>query len=89
LVVPNTETLVRSVLDEVFALGGSAMRLRPEASLHAILPQLDSMAATAVITLIEERLAVTVEPGDITGSDFESLGSLIAAVTRLHRPPPS
>lgn len=81
--VPNTETMVRSVLDEVFALGGRAMSLRPEASLHATLPELDSMAATAVITLIEERLAVTVEPGDITGSDFESLGSLIAAVNRL------
>lgn len=79
----NTETLVRNVLDEVFALGGRAMSLRPDASLHAMLPELDSMAATAVITLIEERLAVTVEPSDITGSDFESLAALIAAVNRL------
>lgn len=84
--VPNTETVVRSVLDEVFALDGRAMSFKPEASLHVMLPALDSMAATAVITLIEERLAVTVEPGDITGSDFDSLASLCAAVNRLRGP---
>ena len=86
LVVHNTESLVRSVLDEVFSMGGSANGLAPNVSLSAALPGLDSMAATAIITLIEERLSLSIEPGDVSGADFASLATLVAAVDRLRRP---
>lgn len=81
--VARTEALVREVLDEVMALGGRALTLRADAFLHAELPELDSMAATSVIALIEDRLALSIEAGDLTGDDFESLNSLTAAIDRL------
>lgn len=81
--VPNTEALVRGVIDEVFALGGGAKHLKRDEPLQAMLPELDSMAATAVITLLEERLGLTVEAGDFSGADFQTVATLVLAVDRL------
>ena len=81
--VPNTEALISSVLDEVFSLGGGVQQLKRNEPLQAMLPELDSMAATAMITLLEERLGLTVEAGDFSGADFETVATLVLAVDRL------
>jgi acyl carrier protein len=73
------------VLDEVLSLNGRSRLLDLNAPLLDALPELDSMAATAIVTLLEERLGFVVEPGELDGSIFESLGALIVFVDTKRR----
>jgi acyl carrier protein len=78
----DAERQVRSVLAEVFAMPARAAALRADTPLRDALPELDSMAAVSVVTLLEERLGFVSAPGELTGADFDTLGSLVAFVER-------
>lgn len=79
----STETLVRGVLGEIFSLGSAAGTLKMHDSLYDALPGMDSMAVMSVLALIEERLSLSMEMSDVSGSDFATLSALVEAVDRL------
>jgi acyl carrier protein len=76
----NTDVFVREVLDEVLSLSGRARSLPADQALRDALPDLDSMAVVSVLALIEERLDLLVEPGELTGDVFETIASLVRFV---------
>jgi acyl carrier protein len=71
---------VLGVLDEVLGLGGRSAQYTMDTHLLGAVPELDSMAVVSIITALEERLGITVDDGDIDGSTFETVGSLVAFV---------
>ncbi|MEO8409454.1 MAG: acyl carrier protein [Propionivibrio sp.] len=71
---------VLSILDEVLSLKGRAQTFTRETPLLGALPELDSMAVVALITMLEERFGFFVEDDEIDGSAFASVGSLTSFV---------
>lgn len=76
----DTALLVRNVLEEVLPAHGHAMALSTHQRLLDAFPDLDSMAAVSIITLLEERMGFVIEPGELDGTVFETLGSLVEFV---------
>jgi len=73
----NVEKEVLNVLDEVLSLGGRGHAFTRATHLLGAVPELDSMAVVTLITTLEERLGITVDDGDIDGSVFATVGSLV------------
>lgn len=71
----RADRLVRALLDEALGLGDAAT-MSPAAPLLGALPDLDSMAITAIIAGIEERCGILIDDGDITAETFATLASL-------------
>lgn len=71
---------VLDILDEVLVLDGRAGAFADDTPLLGALPELDSMAVVAVITLLEERLGFTVDDDEIDGNTFATVGALHAFV---------
>ena len=67
---------VLGILDEVLQLGARAAELNANSPLLGAIPELDSMAVVAVLTLVEERFGVTIEDDEIDGAVFASLATL-------------
>ena len=53
-----------------------------ETALFGSLPELDSMAVAALLTGIEERLAVLIEDDEVEAEDFATYGRLLAFARR-------
>lgn len=47
------------------------------------LPDFDSMAMVALITMVEDSMGVIVSDSDIRAEDFETLGSVAAWIEQL------
>lgn len=77
----NIEREVLLVLDEVLGLQGRSASFTRGTHLLGAVPELDSMAVVSVLTALEERLGIVVDDGDIDGSTFETVGSLVDFVT--------
>ncbi|MFO1412803.1 MAG: acyl carrier protein [Burkholderiales bacterium] len=73
-------TQVRELLRDVLSLGERADRLEPDSPLLGALPELDSMAVANLIAAIEDRFGVVVDDDEISGSTFETMGTLVAFV---------
>lgn len=73
----NVEQEVLRVLDEVLSLGGRSAGFTRDTHLLGAIPELDSMAVVTLLTTLEDRLGITVDDGDIDGSTFASVGSLV------------
>ena len=73
----NIQQEVLLVLDEVLGLEGRSAAFTPATHLLGAVPELDSMAVVSIITALEERLGIVVDDGDIDGSTFETVGSLV------------
>jgi acyl carrier protein len=76
----NVEMEVVRVLDEVLGLDGRSASFTSATHLLGAVPELDSMAVVSIITALEERLGIVVDDGDIDGSTFETVGSLVSFV---------
>lgn len=72
----DTQTEVLSMLDDVLALGGRAMKFSADTPLLGALPELDSMAVVTLINTLEERFGIAVNDDEISGDTFTSVGSL-------------
>jgi len=72
----NKEEVI-AVLDEVLSLKGRARDFARNTPLLGAIPELDSMAVVALITMLEERFGFTVEDDEIDGAVFATLGSLL------------
>ena len=68
---------VLSILDEVLSLKGRADSFTLETPLLGALPELDSMAVVALITLLEDRFGFIVDDDEIDGATFASVGTLV------------
>ena len=67
---------VLSVLDSALALNGKTQNFGRETMLMGSLPELDSMAAVNLITGLESHFGLTFQDADLSGSAFETVGSL-------------
>ncbi len=77
----NVEKEVLRVLDEVLSLGGRSLGFTRATHLLGAVPELDSMAVVSILTALEEQLGIVVDDGDIDGSTFETVGSLVDFVS--------
>ena len=77
----NVEKEVLLVLDEVLGLQGRGAAFTSGTHLLGAVPELDSMAVVSILTALEERMGIVVDDGDIDGSTFETVGSLVSFVT--------
>jgi acyl carrier protein len=68
------------VLDEALSLGGRAAGFDDATPLLGALQELDSMAVIAVITVLEQRFAFTIDDDEIDGSCFATVGHLLRFV---------
>lgn len=71
---------VRGILRDSLQLGARADALQPDSRLLGAIPEFDSMAVVAVLTMIEEEFDVTIHDDEMSGELFETLGSLTAFV---------
>ena len=67
---------IKKILDEVLSLKGRLMSAAADTPLLGAVPELDSMAVVAILTMIEERFGLIVEDDEVDGSVFASVGSL-------------
>jgi acyl carrier protein len=77
----NVEQEVLAVLDEVLSLGGRTKQFDRDTPLLGAVAELDSMAVVSLLTVLEERLGLTVADDEIDGSTFATVGSLIDFVS--------
>ena len=71
---------IKSVLRDSLQLGSRVDAFTPATRLLGSLPEFDSMAVVAVLTLIEERFGVMIDDDDISADTFETVGTLTAYV---------
>ncbi len=67
---------VIQVLDEVLALGGRGLVFTRLTPLLGAVPELDSMAVVALITMLEERLGIELPDDEIDAQVFATVGAL-------------
>lgn len=67
---------VIQVLDEVLALGGRGLVFTRQTPLLGAVPELDSMAVVALITMLEERLGIELPDDEIDAQAFATVGAL-------------
>lgn len=67
---------VVQVLDEVLALGGRGLAFTRLTPLLGAVPELDSMAVVALITMLEERLGIELPDDEIDAQAFATVGAL-------------
>jgi acyl carrier protein len=71
---------IKSVLRDSLQLGSRVDAFTADTRLLGSLPEFDSMAVVAVLTLIEERFGVMIDDDDISADTFETVGTLAAYV---------
>ena len=67
---------VRRILRDALQLGDRADALTADSRLLGEMPELDSMAVVAILTLIEEEFSIEVNDQDISADTFATVGSL-------------
>jgi acyl carrier protein len=70
----------KSVLKDALQLGNRADGFTLSTPLLGSLPEFDSMAVVAVLTLIEERFGIMINDDEINADIFSTVGSLAAFV---------
>lgn len=71
---------VIAILDEVLGLNGRSSVFTLDTPLLGAIPELDSMAIVALLTMLEERFGFAVEDDELDGTIFASVGSLVGFV---------
>ena len=67
---------VLTVLEQALGLRGRSASFTPDTPLLGALPELDSMAVLALITLIEERYGIAIQDDAMEASAFATVGTL-------------
>lgn len=78
LLNPSPELLSRvlPILDSTLGLRGRALHFTGSTRLLSALPELDSMAVVALVTVLEEQLALVIDDEDLEASTFATVGTL-------------
>ena len=74
---------VLQILDHELNLQGKAFAFTEDTKLRGSLPQLDSMAIVSVVSALEEQLGFEFPENELDGAIFETVGTLVAALSRL------
>jgi len=70
---------LRAILTDLLGLeSGQAEGFTAETKLFGHLPELDSMAVAVLLTEMEDRLGMIIEPEEVDAELFETFGSLLA-----------
>lgn len=67
---------IRQLIGEALQLGERTAGLNEDTALLGNIPEFDSMAVVAVITMLEDQFGIVIEDDDISAETFETLGSL-------------
>jgi acyl carrier protein len=67
---------LRKILDETLQLGPRASSLTRSDRLLGSIPEFDSMAVVAIVTMIEDRFGIVLDDDELSAEVFETLGSL-------------
>ncbi len=79
----EAEATLRALLADTLGIGAERVAtFDSNTELFGALPELDSMAVAALLTGIEERLAILIEDDDVEAEDFATFGTLLAFVRR-------
>jgi acyl carrier protein len=76
----TTSERLKRILNSTLQLGSRADMLTAESRLLGSIPEFDSMAVVAVLTMIEDEFGVSVDDDEVSGEVFETLGALTAFV---------
>jgi acyl carrier protein len=71
---------LKAILRDALQLGARADALTATSPLLGAIPEFDSMAVVAVLTMIEDEFGVVIADDEVSGEAFESVGSLAAFV---------
>lgn len=69
-----------TLLDEVLHLEGRALSFTPQTPLLGAVPELDSMAVIELLTALQQRFGIEWHDDELSGSVFDTVGSLVAFV---------
>lgn len=75
-----TINAVRSILKDALHLGDEIDKLNEESELFGSIPEFDSMAVVAVLTLLEQEFGISIYDDEISSETFQTLGSLVTFV---------
>ena len=79
----SVERVLRALLVDVLALPKARVAAFDNATeLFGALPEFDSMAVAALLTGLEERLAILIEDDDVEAEDFATFGRLLSFAER-------
>ncbi len=67
---------VKTILRDTLQLGQRADALTADSPLMGSVPELDSMAVVAILTLFEDEFGVTIDDDDVSADTFATVGSL-------------
>lgn len=73
---------LKSILRDALSLGERADALTPASPLLGAIPEFDSMAVVAVLTMVEDEFGLSVDDDEVSGEVFETLGTLAAFIDR-------
>jgi acyl carrier protein len=76
----TTSERLKRILNSTLQLGSRADMLTAESRLLGSIPEFDSMAVVAVLTMVEDEFGITVDDDEVSGEVFETLGALSAFV---------
>lgn len=76
----TTSERLKRILNSTLQLGSRADLLTAESRLLGSIPEFDSMAVVAVLTMIEDEFGISVDDDEVSGELFETLGALSAFV---------
>ena len=71
---------VKTVVAQTLRIEDRASSWTADTALFGGLPELDSMAVLELVMALEKRFALTIDPNDVTGEVFGTIGSLTAFV---------
>lgn len=73
----DTQHEVLNILHHVLGPNGKSGTLAPGSPLLGAIPELDSIAVTAVLTAFEDRFGITIEDDELDASSFATVSSLV------------
>lgn len=76
----TTSDRLKRILNSTLQLGPRADALTADSRLLGSIPEFDSMAVVAVLTMIEDEFGIAVDDDEVSGEVFETLGALSAFV---------
>lgn len=75
-----TSERLKRILNDTLQLGARADALTAQSRLLGSIPEFDSMAVVAVLTMIEDEFGITVDDDEVSAEVFETLGTLSSFV---------
>jgi acyl carrier protein len=78
----DTLQQVKRILRDTLHLGDRANALTADAPLLGAVPEFDSMAVLAVVTMLEDEFGITVNDDELSAEVFATVGTLAEFVSR-------